>query len=85
MPFLQRLAFLRYSTYRVGSPLSPKVENFWKVAANDRAWGTRRKGEEGGVPVCLLRGRDSFWGREKGGKGGGDGHEGWRGRGPRSQ
>ncbi|OXL08546.1 hypothetical protein C348_03274, partial [Cryptococcus neoformans Gb118] len=25
----------RYSTYRVGSPLSPKVENFWKVAAKE--------------------------------------------------
>ncbi|OWZ38196.1 hypothetical protein C349_04399 [Cryptococcus neoformans var. grubii Br795] len=35
MPFLQRLAFPRYSTYRVGSFLSPKDENFWKVAAKE--------------------------------------------------
>nr|KIR84583.1 hypothetical protein I308_05170 [Cryptococcus tetragattii IND107] len=33
LPFLQRLAFLRYSTYRVDFPLSPKDEDFWKVAA----------------------------------------------------
>ncbi|OWZ38456.1 hypothetical protein J007_04173 [Cryptococcus neoformans] len=35
MPFLQRLAFLRYSTYRVGTSLSPKDENCWKVAAKE--------------------------------------------------
>ncbi|KIR58694.1 hypothetical protein I314_05533 [Cryptococcus bacillisporus CA1873] len=33
LPFLQRLAFLRYSTYRVDSPLSPKDEDFGKVVA----------------------------------------------------
>ncbi|ADV20519.1 hypothetical protein I305_06036 [Cryptococcus gattii E566] len=35
LPFLQRLAFLRYSTYRVDFPLSPKDEEFWKVAAKE--------------------------------------------------
>ncbi|OWZ26757.1 hypothetical protein C349_06819 [Cryptococcus neoformans var. grubii Br795] len=26
---------VRYSTYRVSSPLSPKDENFWKVTAKE--------------------------------------------------
>ncbi|OXH30692.1 hypothetical protein J008_03879 [Cryptococcus neoformans] len=35
-PFYRASPFChRYSTYQIGSPLSPKDESFWKVAAKE--------------------------------------------------